>query len=234
MVIVGEIHDNPVHHAHQSIVIEAMRPAAVVFEMLSAEDAAKVTEDLVGSEEALAAALGWAGSGWPDFSMYYPVFVAAKEASIFGAEVPRDEARAAISDGVVVAFGTDADRFGLDRPLPEPEQALREAEQLLAHCDALPPEALPGMVAAQRLRDAVLARAVSDAHEATGGPVVVVTGNGHARNDWGVPRILAEAAPELDVLAIGQYEEETPADPPFDLWLVTEAAEREDPCAAFR
>lgn len=234
VVILGETHDNPIHHAHQAIAVEAIRPAAVVFEMLSAEQAARVTPELIGSEAALGAILGWEGSGWPDFSMYYPVFVAARSAEFFGAEAPREEVRQAVGAGAAEAFGEDAARFGLDRPLPEPEQMVREAGQLLAHCGAIPGEALPGMVAAQRLRDAWLARAVLDARAITGGPVVVITGNGHARSDWGLPRVLSEAAPDLSVLTIGQYEEEAEADPPYDYWLVTDPAVRPDPCAAFR
>jgi uncharacterized iron-regulated protein len=132
-------------------------------------------------------------------------------------------------------FGAEAGGYGLDQPLPAEEQAARELEQAEAHCDALPEELLPGMVAAQRLRDAGLARAVVEAMSATGGPVAVITGNGHARRDWGLEVYLSHAAPELSVLSVGQLE--TPPeedDPPFDLWLVTEPAEREDPCAVFR
>ena len=40
------------------------------------------------------------------------------------------------------------------------EQAAREAEQMAAHCDALPEDILPGFVEAQRLRDAALAEDV--------------------------------------------------------------------------
>ena len=80
-----------------------------------------------------------------------------------------------------------------------------------AHCDALPEDMLPGMVAVQRLRDAVLARAVVRAMDDTGGPVAVITGNGHARRDWGMPAMLARAAPDLDVWVLGQTEEDQPA-----------------------
>ena len=234
IVILGEIHDNPIHHAHQSIAVSALSPSAVVFEMLSPEQAARVTPRLVGSAEALGATLGWEASGWPDFGMYHPIFVAAGAAAIRGAAAPSEDVRQAARDGASVVFGEEAGLFGLSDPLPEAEQALREAEQLVAHCDAMPAEALPGMVEAQRLRDAWLARAALDALDETGGPVVVITGNGHARADWGVPHLIAAAAPEARVLAIGQFEEAAEPDPPFDLWIVTEAAERGDPCAAFR
>jgi uncharacterized iron-regulated protein len=234
IVILGEIHDNPLHHAHQSIAVSALSPSAVVFEMLSSEQASRVTPSLLRSAEALGAILGWEASGWPDFDMYHPIFVAAGAAAIRGAAAPREDVRQAAREGASVVFGEEAGLFALSEPLPEAEQALREAEQLIAHCDAMPAEALPGMVEAQRLRDAWLARAALDALDETGGPVVVITGNGHARADWGMPRMIAAAAPEARVLTIGQFEEAAEPDPPFDLWIVTEAAERGDPCAAFR
>jgi hypothetical protein len=234
VVVLGEVHDNPVHHAHQAIAIEAVAPSAVVFEMLSPDQAGRVTPRLARSAEALGAILGWEASGWPDIAIYHPVFVAAGEAAIRGGAAPMDDVRRATREGAAAAFGPDAARFGIDAPLPEAEQALREAGQLMAHCNALPAEALGGMVEAQRLRDAWLARAALEAVEQTGGPVVVITGNGHARADWGVPRMLAAAAPELEVLTVGQFEEAAEARPPYDLWLVTEAVARPDPCAAFR
>lgn len=234
VVVFGEVHDNPVHHAHQAIAVDALKPSAVVFEMLSPDQAARVTPRLVRSEEALAAVLGWEASGWPDFGMYHPIFVAAGEAAIRGGAAPAEEVRRAAEEGAAAVLGPEAGRFGLALPLPEAEQMLREAEQLMAHCNAMPAEALPGMVEAQRLRDARLAQAALAAVEETGGPVVVITGNGHARADWGVPWMLAAAAPGLEVLAIGQFEEAAEAEPPFDLWLVTPAAARGDPCAVFR
>jgi uncharacterized iron-regulated protein len=118
--------------------------------------------------------------------------------------------------------------------LAEAEQETRNTLQREAHCNALPEDILPGMVEAQRLRDAALARAVIAAVQEAGPPVLVITGNGHARRDWAIPRMLRRAEPDLTVLSIGQLEA-TPEDPPpFDLWLVTEPAERGDPCAAFR
>ncbi|MFQ5438448.1 MAG: hypothetical protein ACE5DK_06425, partial [Paracoccaceae bacterium] len=67
----------------------------------------------------------------------------------------------------------------------------------------------------------------------TGGPVVVITGNGHARRDWGMPRALRTVAPEISILSIGQYELSVDDEPPVDLYLLTSAAEREDPCVGF-
>ena len=234
MVILGEVHDNRLHHENQTRAVEALQPRALVFEMLTTEQAAKVAPALRDEAEPLGAALGWAESGWPDFAMYHPIFTAALDAPVYGGALPSDDVRRAASEGAAAVFGPDAADYGLDRPLPAAEQAAREAEQARAHCDALPPGLLPGMVAAQRLRDATIARATLRALDETGGPVAVVTGTGHARLDRGVPHYLAAARPGLSVISVGQLEAVPDEPPPFDLWLVTAPADRLDPCAAFR
>ncbi|MBW6418942.1 ChaN family lipoprotein [Celeribacter sp. PS-C1] len=231
VVLLGEVHDNPLHHAHQAAALSEISPTAVVFEMLTPEQAARVTRELRGDEAALAEALEWDTSGWPDFSMYHPIF-AASDAPIFGAALPREEVRRAFFDGAAAVFGTEAERYGLTDPLPEKMQADRQQMQFEAHCEAMPLEMMSGMVEAQRLRDAAFSRAVIEAYQTTGGPVAVITGNGHARMDWGMPAVLAEAAPDLETLSIGQLEAAPEEAPPYNLWLVTAPVERDDPCAA--
>ncbi len=233
IVFLGEVHDNPTHHVHQAKAIREIGPASLVFEMLTAEKAARIPATLP-PEETLAEILEWEASGWPDFALYHPLFMAAPKARIFGAELPREAARDAMRREITESFHGDAARFGLDMPLPAEQQAEREALQARAHCDALPEYLLPGMVAIQRLRDAMLAETALRAFEATGGPVVVITGTGHARTDWGAPYLLAKAAPELEILALGQFETDLGDNPPYDFWILTDPHPRADPCAAFR
>lgn len=233
VVILGEVHDNPAHHQHQTAAVQALAPTALVFEMLDPDQAARITPALRGDAEKLAEALGWAQSGWPDFAMYHPI-IAASDAPVYGGALARTQVRDAVGQGAAAAFGDGAAEFGLTDPLPEDQQTARETLQQEAHCNALPPELLPGMVDAQRVRDAGLARAVRRALADTGGPVAVITGNGHARFDWGIPAALSVAAPDATVLSIAQFEAAPEGDQPFDLWLVTEPAPRDDPCAAFR
>ncbi|MBF9029100.1 hypothetical protein HKCCE3408_01715 [Rhodobacterales bacterium HKCCE3408] len=238
VVILGEVHDNPHHHRLQVEALDVLDPTAIVFEMLTPDEVTLVTPDLAADPSALAAALDWDNSGWPDFAFYAPLLAYGTSVPIYGAEVTREDAQRAFAEGAAAAFGTGAERFGLDRPLPEDEQAAREADQMAAHCDALPEEILPGFVAAQRLRDAVLSETALRALDETGGPVAVITGNGHARTDRGVPALIALAAPGVTVLSLGQIEDADGADQaslPYD--LVTSAPppeDRPDPCAAFR
>lgn len=233
IVILGEVHDNPAHHVTQTEWVAQIAPKALVFEMLTKDQAARITPQNRTDAAQLAQVLDWEASGWPDFSMYAPIFAAASNAGIFGAAVPRDQTRAAMAAGVATYFGPDAASFGLDSPLSPDEQSAREAFQMAAHCDALPPEMLPIMVDIQRLRDAQLARVALDALRQTGGPVAVITGNGHARRDWGmVPYVLA-AAPDVTVFSLGQSEAGL-IEGRFDRIVDAPAVDRPDPCDAFR
>ncbi|WP_244430323.1 ChaN family lipoprotein [Roseivivax halodurans] len=234
IVFLGEQHDNPAHHARQAELVAEIAPTALVFEMLTPDQAA-AAPGARGDEASLEAALGWAESGWPDFSLYWPIFAAAPEAAIYGAAVPREAARSAMDGPISDTFGPDAADWGLTETLPDEQQVAREALQAEAHCNALPDEMLPVMVEIQRLRDAVIARAALGALRETGGPVAVITGNGHARLDWGAPSYLGRVAPDVTVASLGQGER-AHGDPEgeFDLVEIGPDVDRGDPCAEFR
>ena len=262
ITILGEVHDNAGHHRNQAAGIAALAPKAVVFEMLTPEQAAAIRETDPRDSASLARQLDWANSGWPDFALYAPVFAAAPKGGIRGAALPRDTVRRAMTEGAAAPFGPEAGLYGLTRPLPAATQRAMEAEIADSHCGMLPAAVVPGMVEAQRLRDAAFARATLDAWRETGGPVVLITGTGHARADRAVPAYLRAAAPDLRVKTLGQIEAprrtptgqpdpsagapdpsatlkddektETFADAPFDLLIVTPAASRPDPCESFQ
>ena len=238
IVVLGEIHDNPEHHANQARIVEALQPSAIVFEMIpqESEDVVNELRAAGASSDAIAEALEWDESGWPPFELYAPILEAAPEARIFGAGQPWADIRRAMVEGAAGPFGPDAEVYGLDQPLEEDEQAAREALMAETHCHTLPPEVLPGMVEAQRFRDAGLADATLWARTMTGGPVVVITGNGHADIRRGLPQMLGVAEPEATVVALGQLEAEPEedADLAYDEILVTGAPERPDPCAQLR
>lgn len=234
IVILGERHDNPAHHEWQTKLIAALAPAGLAFEMIP-----RAKEDAANAARAegvdLGAALDWAGSGWPDWAMYRPIFEAAPAARIAGGGAPRETLRAAAKDGAAAAFGAEAARFGLDAPLaPATAEAMLE-EQAEAHCGALPDAMLPGMVEVQRLRDAAFAAAALRLVEDGRGPVALITGNGHARADRGAPAYLRRAAPDLRALSVGMIEvtgESAAGAEPFDFTIHTAPHDRGDPCAA--
>ena len=238
IVLIGEVHDNPHHHNNQARAVAALKPGAIVFEMLTPDLAASVTAENRTDLDALSKALQWDARGWPDFAMYFPIFSAAPEAAIIGGGLPREDVRRATKEGAAAVFGDGSEIFGLDQDYADDVQAELEFEQQWAHCNALPPENLPGMVEAQRLRDAAIARAsLAAVYESRAGevfsPVIVITGNGHARSDLGVQALLARLPEGFSVLSVGQLESEPEEPPKFDYWIVTDAVERPDPCEAF-
>jgi len=233
VIILGEVHDNPRHHTAQAEAVAAVQPAALVFEMLTPAQAGLITGDNRLDEAGLRQVLGWDETGWPDFSFYYPIFVAGGVARVFGAGVTRPAARKAFRTGILADFGAEAGLYGLDRRLEAAEQAERLAFQRAAHCNALPENLLAGMIDLQRLRDAYLARTAVEALEAVGGPVVVITGNGHARKDWGMAVYLQAARPDLVVYSVGMAEDGR-IDGVFDRVTSFAAQERPDPCLAFQ
>ena len=246
VVFLGEVHDNPEHHAGQAWLVDRLGPSGLTFEMIPAELEAPL--ERLRAEGAGPALLGhalqWSERGWPDFAMYAPIFAAAPEAAVTGAEIGMEALGAAMRGGADAAareaIGASAALYRLDEP-PAPEAAEAMAEALVAaHCDAIPLDAARGMIGAQRLRDAALADAALRARALGGdGPVVVIAGSEHARGDRGAPAYLAAARPGLEILTVGflEWDEAADADPaaaPFDFVWLTAPAERQDPCVAFR
>jgi hypothetical protein len=214
--VLGEVHGNPVHHARQAEMVAEIAPSAVVFEQLTEEQAGRIAPGTPRDAATLGPLLDWAESGWPDIAFYAPI-MAATDAPILGA----------------AGAPGDLSAYGLDEPLPGPQQAAREALQAAAHCDALPPEMLPDFVARQRAIDAQFAARTLAALDRFGAPVVLVTGNGHARSDWAVPAAIVRVRPGVRVYTVVQGEDGR-VPPGGDLVLDAPAPERGDPCEAFR
>ncbi len=252
VVLIGETHDNAEHHAAQAWLTETLAPAGLAFEMIPPrmEDALAGLRAEGAPAALLEHALQWESRGWPDFGMYAPIFAAAPEATVTGAEIGMETLTRAMRGDVAGAaddaLGGAAPLYRLGDPVaPEIAEAMAR-EMVAAHCDAIPMEVAQGMIGAQRLRDAALADAALRARAyGDGGQVVIITGNGHARRDRGAPAYLAAARPALSVVSVGlievregaedwrAYAEEEGAGPLFDYLWFTARAEREDPCERF-
>jgi len=246
IAVLGEIHDNPRHHERQAWLVGQMRPAGLAFEMIpeASEEGIQVFLDQGAAPGEIGPAIGWERLGWPSWSMYRAIVEAAPGAYIAGGGVATEALMGAMAAGAVAAFGPGAGAYGLDRGLAETDRAALTAEMVAAHCGALPDAVAARMVEAQRLRDARFAHAARRASAAGGGSAALITGNGHARTDRGVPAALSEAAPAAKVVSLGQlevvpgrvrlgdYGEAGP--PPYDYVWFSAPAERGDPCAAFK
>ncbi|WP_298436474.1 ChaN family lipoprotein [uncultured Jannaschia sp.] len=214
--VIGEIHGNPEHHRRQAELVAMLAPKAVIFEQLTDEQADRIGPDTPRTAETLGPMLDWDESGWPDIGFYAQIMAA--------------------SDGAIVgAAGTPGDLapYDLGAPLPDEQQAEREALQAAVHCDALPAHLLPQFVDRQRAIDAQFAARTLAALDAHGAPVVLITGNGHARRDWGVPAAIARVRPDVAIIVVVQGEDGR-VPPGGDVVFDAPAPERPDPCDAFR
>lgn len=245
MVLLGEVHDNEVQHAlrEQALrrLIERGARPALAFEQFDRERQADLDRARIGMLPAgvtradhIAAQAGLAKS-W-NWDLYRPYLQLALEHDlpIVAANLSRADAMGVAKKDFSAAFDASAQAAaGLDRL---PAEFLREHERAVAvgHCNLMPPALLPALARAQIARDLALAQAIRP-HFKRG--VVLLTGNGHARNDIGVPFFLT-AGERARTITIGLVEEggtQAPkAAPLFDVEIVTPAQPRDDPCEKLR
>jgi len=241
VVLLGEVHDNAAQHATRAAALRRLLAAgarpAIAFEQFDRERQADVdrarreTPPAGRTQAEHVIAQARPARGW-DSALYRPFVELALEYDlpIVAANLSRAEAMRVASQGFGAAFdeATRA-RFAL-YALPPALLAAHERAIDDGHCNRMPAAALPAMARAQIARDLALAQAIRP-HFARG--VVLLTGNGHARNDIGVPFFLSEAE-RSQVIAIGLLERDRPdADraAPFDVAFSTPVQQREDPCA---
>ena len=171
-----------------------------------------------------------------DWLLYSPLIelVLANDLPLRAANLPRDQARRLLRGGWAEVFGADQQRaLGLNGAVPSALQAAQEREVDLGHCGALPASLLPGMARAQMARDAVMASVLRDALQARPGHgAVLIAGNGHVRRDLGVPQWLL-GLPAEQLWVVG-FVETAPVAGAYDEVVRGLAAQRGDPCAAFR
>jgi uncharacterized iron-regulated protein len=238
VVLLGESHDNTLHHQVRGALLTAARARrpAVVFEQF-ARTTAPIPPPAPGeTEEVWLDAHSFDRKGWK-WPLHAPIVDAAiaHARAIWGSGLSRGALSA------VVRQGTDAAPPPLGQlirqaPLDSGEKAAVDHELFAGHCGKLPSAMIPGMRAAQEVRDASMAEVLIAAGSA--GPAWLIAGNGHVRMDIGVPRLLRRLAPDRKLLVVGIVERETEEAVPgmsagrrYDVLIVTPAATREDPCA---
>jgi uncharacterized iron-regulated protein len=243
IVLLGEVHDNPHHHARRADLLAGLQTAvAVVAEHLPRDAAPSLPADASGDRLRVALeASGFDAKGWR-WPMHEPLFAAVARAGhvLHGGNLDRDAARRLAREGPA-AFPASLASLIEAGPLSTAAMAALEQDLQLGHCGHLGRERVPGMVAAQRGRDAALAEVLLTQLEnkvATRRPrpVILLAGNGHVRQDYGVPSLLTARLPRLRVLSIGFLEpaEVATAKPSLhDITWTTSAATRDDPCKAF-
>jgi uncharacterized iron-regulated protein len=237
-VLLGEVHDNAVQHRLRGELITAFaaRHPAVVFEQFAAHDSAIPKPTADAPLDGWLDQYGFDRKAWR-WPLHQPVVDAAITSgrSLWGSNVTREELRAVVRGGESAA-PAPLQAILAGAPLDSAGRAAIDQELIEGHCGKLPAAMVPGMRAAQTVRDAAMTRALQLASR--DGTAWLIAGNGHVRRDMGVPRLLTKAAPGRKLLVVGLLEREADGSPPsaelrrpYDLVLITPRAEREDPCA---
>jgi len=242
-LLLGEVHDNPVHHRLQLKVlqhVDSTRAPALAMEQFDSEhqaaiDAAQSAPE--ASAESLADAGRFAREGW-GWPLYEPLVAeaVAHGLPLVAINLSRAEARRVAREGFD-AMPEGNGRQVVDKPWTAERQRQLEEAIRVGHCGQVSPDVLKMIVTAQRSRDAVMADKIAP-HLARG--VVAILGGGHARRDLAVPLYLQRLAPGRRVLSVGLVEVReglySPADYPavaqglFDVVWFTPLFERPDPC----
>ena len=238
--LLGETHDNPVHHELQAELlrhaIAAGRRPALALEPLDRERQGDV--DAAVARGTAAAGLGSAAkvaAGW-DWPLYAPIVALALEHGlpIIAANLSRADAREVARRGFEALRPDAADALALDAAWNAERARVLRAELIAGHCGDDSPR-IDAMAPMQRARDAVMADRMLAA-----APVVAILGRGHARGDIGVPLYLRARAPGKRVLSLAFTEVRGDAPRPADydeaapgrhdiVWF-TARASRPDPC----
>ena len=236
-VLLGELHDNAIHHQVRGALLTATgKHPAVVFEQF-ARSAGPIPPPAAGeSEEAWLDRYGFDRKSWK-WPLHAPVVAAAiaRAQSLWGSNVPREALRSVVREGTAAA-PPELRRLTDQSPLDSVARAAIDRELVEGHCGKLPASMIPGMRAAQEVRDAAMTEALLAA--GAGGPAWLIAGNGHVRLDMAVPRFLRTAAPGRGMLVVGLVERGADGSLPgaataamYQVIIVTPPAVREDPCA---
>ncbi|MCR9254838.1 MAG: ChaN family lipoprotein [Alphaproteobacteria bacterium] len=237
-VLLGEVHDNPDHHAAQARILEVMlragRRPALVWEMVRRDQADALAA--AGDPDAFAGNLDWANSGWPSYGMYRPLVALAYafELSQIAGNLSRETLRDVSRQGLAALTAAERDAWGL---ASDPGEAVRGPQLdavFVGHCELIARDRLTSLVDSQLARDGALAGAMV---AGDGDGAVLIAGSGHTRDDIGVPVYLKRLDPDAVVLSIGQRETADGAAGEagsYDFTAFAPAIDRPDPCDRMR
>ncbi len=223
VVVLGEIHENPLHHEIRARLIRDLaRPQlTVVAEHLTYAKEVDFSLGLLpGLEQAGFEPKAWQ---WP---MHAPLFqsVLNQRLRLIGGNLSR-EMTVALSRQGVQALPSELRDLLQKATLTPGLQGALEQEIFDGHCGLLPRSATPKMALVQRGRDIAMARVTLD-HL----PAVLVTGNGHAWLGAGVPQVIKAQRPELAVISV-IFSEGDPVDyNRANFFWITPVVQRPDPC----
>ena len=247
-LMLGERHDNMVHHRYQAWAIqqlyEARQQASVAFEMIDDRQAGLLARHRVSSVEKMIGILNQYKTHWYYEQRYKELFATVLAAGypIIPANLNRQRLKALSGRGenkLPAAYK----KMLAQAPLSDKQMQSLRQEIKASHCNMLDDTSVAKLVLSQRVRDAVMAHSLTKIRT----PVkIFIAGAGHVRNDRGVPFYLARYNKKAKVMTLGFSEVEAGHDRvelytrrwggeqlPFDFVWFTPQVKRTDLCAQF-
>ena len=248
-LLLGETHDNISHHRHQAEIIadlqQAQRKTSVHFEMIDDDQAIHLAKSGYTSVDELVQILSKSSPGWNYDKMYRVVFEQSLKAgfNILPANLTRDAIRSIFAGGEKHIPDAISDVMR-NVKLTDEQQESMQREIIEGHCNVMPDEMLEPMMLSQGVRDARMALSLVQSDAETR---VLITGNGHARKDRGVPLYLKAQDNNGSIVSIAFIEVEENRNQvneygwrwdndalPFDYIWFTPQYNRPDPCKGLK
>jgi len=208
IIFVGEIHDNPAHHAIQYRVIKGIhakgRPLAIGLEMFYAESQPELDAWVEGRLDPARFAALYAQNWTEPLELYAPIFQYARDNRIplVGLNVPRELIQE------VKRHGFQALPEEMRRKLP-PNIGCEVSDEYLVFMGRVLPkhggngEVLSHFCEAMTLWNSLMARNLAAYLEKHAGTtMVVLAGVSHARKTWGIPAYLERVKTPFDYRVI--------------------------------
>lgn len=234
--LLGELHDNPAAHRQRLALlrqrVETGWRAALVMEPFDRDNQDLLDKAQKSCLDAQCLIRVAGGGGW-NWQLYYPLLQLALDyhLPLVAGNLSRADASRVVRDGMRAVFDADSLRaYQLEQPLPAALRAAQMAEIARSHCHMVPEMMLDGMVNAQVARDIWMARLIREQRPRD---VVLIAGNGHVRNDIGVPYWLVSVQSPFSLHSVG-YVEAPVAAGQYDTVLTVAAPARPDPRASLQ
>ena len=251
VLLLGETHDNPLHHEYQKKLLQARvasgaqpaRMPVLMMEQLDAEDQQALDWTLSGSNRDETLARVSRLIRFADKQAYLPFLEIAFDhrLPVVAANISSQRSQPVVRGGFAAYDANELDRLAVETVWSEQRQKYLVKNMGGAHCGQLRDELREGLTRGQRLRDALMA---DSAVPGIGRGVVGIVGSSHARRDIGLPLYFAARAPEARLLSVGFIEvnpgvtdpgayraDSATGEAPYDVVWFTARAERADPCA---
>lgn len=209
VVLLGEVHDNRMHHDFQLRLLQARldkgaRPS-LLMEQFNSDNQEKLDAALADAnrDEAFSKAADFIAFG--DWKLYAPLLSAAVDyrLPIIAANISNAQLQPAIRQGFSAYHPDDIQRIAVEQVWNERRDNYLSRNMEGTHCGKISPQWRAGLVRGQRLRDALMADA---AVSSFGRGIVGIVGRNHARRDIGLPLYFAARNPAARILSVGLVE----------------------------